>query len=750
MKKIIFLIILFSVGLSNAQQFSSRWSDLFSYNNVLSIREDNGKLIAATENGIFYYTISSGEVSKLSKVNGLHNVNISAFDYNSETKTALIGYANGSMDVITPEGITYIVDIPIARSFTGSRKINHIAISGDKAVISADYGISIFNLDRKEFGDSVFFSGVKESVLRGNAVYSATNSGIKKHILDHNFAIPSSWQTLVSGNFSHIDIDENLIAYASSTGVWYSTNEDFKPLNRSFSSIKDITINGEYISVTEEKNIYTFNNASLINQYTTIESLNTAWFNNEIFAGSLSNGILNTQHLSIKPDGPFANKSYKLHLSEGKIWVATGARTDSYRTYPDGHDLGFYFYNGQEWIYPSYFLKPLTERYIFNILDVVPNPLNDNEVFFANFNMQFQGQGFFRMSYNENSKDFEFQKYYLPPTNSKWFNRVVGFAFDEQNNLYGTISELSFDYNTSSNGYCVYDKSKDDFIYNKIPAHTSQKPIFYEGRLWVLVPYSLTFLIAVDIHKTPHNLNDDTFEMLTRSNNFPIGAIGMISLAFDKQGDAWMGTDKGLRILNNAATEITGNPHPHPIIITQNGIGEELFRDAEILHIEVDGSNKKWISVSGGGVYYLSADGQHTIHHFTKENSPLPNDNITDIKVDSKTGKVYFATNEGIVVYNGDITTVTSSFNKVLVYPNPVVLSQFKGNVTIKGLADKTNIRITDAAGNLVHQAVAIGGVYNWNLTNHRGKRVASGIYFVLMTNSDGTDKATTKIAIVN
>jgi len=105
---------------------------------------------------------------------------------------------------------------------------------------------------------------------------------------------------------------------------------------------------------------------------------------------------------------------------------------------------------------------------------------------------------------------------------------------------------------------------------------------------------------------------------------------------------------------------------------------------------------------------------------------------------------------DGIVTYQGDVADVTKDFGNVLVYPNPVVYSQFKGNVTIKGLAEKTNIRITDAAGNLVHSAVARTGYYEWNLNNQKGKRVASGIYFVLMTNEDGSDKATAKIAVVN
>jgi hypothetical protein len=195
---------------------------------------------------------------------------------------------------------------------------------------------------------------------------------------------------------------------------------------------------------------------------------------------------------------------------------------------------------------------------------------------------------------------------------------------------------------------------------------------------------------------------------------------------------------------------VKNSPQLEPVIIEQNGIPEELFRDGAILQVEVDSGNYKWVSVDGGGAYLLSANGERTLLQFTRENSPIPTNSITDIKVDNRTGKVYFVTFDGIVVYQGDVVDVTSNFGNVVVYPNPVVTANFKGFVTIRGLAERTNIRIVDAAGNLVHQAVARGGFHQWDLNNQRGKRVASGVYFVLMTNADGTDKATAKIAVVN
>ena len=283
-----------------------------------------------------------------------------------------------------------------------------------------------------------------------------------------------------------------------------------------------------------------------------------------------------------------------------------------------------------------------------------------------------------------------------------------------------------------------------------LTAGSTQKPLVKSGILYIPSPtFSGGGLLMYDYRNTPSSTADDRFKILRKSNNLP--ADGVVSVAIDKNDDVWMGTRLGLRILQNPSAAIDeADPQTEPIIIEENNVGEELFRDNHILQIAVDTGNQKWISVDDGGVFYLSSTGEQTIKHFTKANSPLPTNGVTDIKIDNNTGKIYFATVDGVVVYQGDVLDITENFGAVLVYPNPVVYSNYKGNVRIRGLAEKTNIRITDAAGNLVHQAVARGGYYEWNLNNHRGVRVASGIYFVLMTNADGTDTATAKIAVVN
>ncbi|MFY1047777.1 T9SS type A sorting domain-containing protein [Chryseobacterium sp. GP-SGM7] len=733
----------------NAQNISSKkWADLFSYNNVLAMKEDNGKIVAATENGIFYYTISTGEITKLSKANGLHDVKISAFDYNPQTKIGLVGYQNGSLDVITAQGVVYVVDIPIATGYNGSKKINHISITGDRAVVSVGYGVSIFDLKKKEFGDSAFFisGGVfqasNEATILGNKVFSVTNTGLKTHELNTTFPVFSTWTTEMTGNF--IDIDsENVLAFSSANTTYLYNNGTSTPLSQTFSGIKDVVVTSGSIIVTDGARIYTYNtNGNSTGASTVGEECNTATtVGSKIYGGTVLSGIKTEDNITYKPDGPYFNYAYKIRLfNENQLLVSTGARIDGYnQSQFNPKNPGFYYFTGTEWIYPSIFVGSTT---LFNVLDAFPDPANTSDVFFTNYaTTSAGGHGIYKMKYNTTSKNFDFVKRYDLGAPDGYGNRPVGFTSDDQNNLFATIG-----YFGSSSALAFYDRTTDSFLLKNLNASAGiQFPTFSNDLLWIPLPRTTNFLVY-DTKKTA-NPSDDTQYLLDQSNGLPGASV---SFAMDKSGDAWIGAQTGLRILPNAVNEVKNNPQLEPIVIEQGNLAEELFRDAPILHVEVDGGNQKWVSVEDGGVYYLSASGEQTIMHFTKDNSPLPTNTVTDIKVDKKTGKVYFVTFDGIVTYQGNVADVTSNFGNVLVYPNPVVYSQFKGNVTIKGLAEKTNIRITDAAGNLVHSAIARTGYYEWNLNNQKGKRVASGIYFVLMTNEDGSDKATAKIAVVN
>lgn len=744
MKKIVLLFVFLSLSLSAQKISSSRWSDLFSYNNIIAIRESEGKLFAATENGLFYYDITSGEESKLSKANGLHEVKISAFDYNPATKTGLVGYQNGTLDVITPEGITFIVDIPIATGFQGNKRINHISINGNLAAISSGYGVSVFNLESKEFGESAFFNtggtfeASLEAVIHDNTVFAITAAGnILSHAIDDvTFPVYSTWNTVASGGFRHL-AQNGIMVSATDTTVNYGTGS-----LSGFLDIKDVVLTGEHIIVSEPKKISVFaQSGTPVRTFSLADSINTGYFiDNKIFAGTKFKGILNESRKEIKPKGPYNNRSYKIDLVDDQILISSGGR-DGYNT-AVYNNLGFYRFDGSEWHYPDFFLNQ-TE---LNVLDAVANPSDPNEIFFVNFAPGKASKGVYRLTGASLVK--------IPNLNNSnwWLYEPVGLAFDQNSQLFATYQNVEQQGNNLSKAAVAhYNVSANNFkVLNIFNTSSAQKPLIRDNHIYIPQPYfNDGGLVIYNYRGTPSSSGDDAYATINDKNNLP--TKGVISVAIDKNEDAWIGTRLGLRVLQNPTAAVS-NPgvQTDPIVIEENGVGEELFRDNNILQIEVDAGNQKWVSVEGGGVFYLSADGERTISHFTKANSPLPTDNVTDVKVDKRNGKVYFVTFDGVVVYQGDVVDVSENFANVLVYPNPVVHANYKGNVRIRGLAEKTNIRITDSAGNLVHQAVSRGGYYEWDLNNQRGIRVASGIYFVLMTNENGTDTATAKIAVVN
>jgi hypothetical protein len=162
----------------------------------------------------------------------------------------------------------------------------------------------------------------------------------------------------------------------------------------------------------------------------------------------------------------------------------------------------------------------------------------------------------------------------------------------------------------------------------------------------------------------------------------------------------------------------------------------------------VDGANRKWIGTEGNGIYLLSSDGLETVHHFTTQNSPLPSDYLWSIAVNPETGEVFMGTDAGLVSYRSDATEGETGYSEVHVFPNPV-RPEYNGLITVTGLIEKSQVRITDLNGNVLTSGTSLGGQFTWNGSLKNGKRAASGVYLVLMASEDGMEKQVCKFMIV-
>jgi Two component regulator propeller len=270
------------------------------------------------------------------------------------------------------------------------------------------------------------------------------------------------------------------------------------------------------------------------------------------------------------------------------------------------------------------------------------------------------------------------------------------------------------------------------------------------GQKWVILPRG-TGMLVFDDNGTLTNTSDDKKKKL----GFTVGAgaipgTDIYCLAEDRDGEVWVGTDKGVGVFYCPESIFSTNGcDAQQILIEQDGYTQILLETQVVTAIAVDGANRKWIGTEGGGVFLMSPDGTEQLAHFDAANSPLLSDNITSIAIDQATGEVFFGTTRGIVSYRGEAIEGKDEMGDVYAFPNPV-RPEYAGPIAITGLVKDADVKITDVRGNIVFKTTALGGQAIWDGNNFKGERAASGVYLVLIANEDGTQTAVTKILLMN
>ena len=116
--------------------------------------------------------------------------------------------------------------------------------------------------------------------------------------------------------------------------------------------------------------------------------------------------------------------------------------------------------------------------------------------------------------------------------------------------------------------------------------------------------------------------------------------------------------------------------------------------------------------------------------------------------VNDKTGEVFIGTVKGLNSYQGEASEGKSDYSEIYAYPNPV-RPEHMDKVTIVGLMDNSNVKITDLNGNIIYQTKSLGGQAIWNCRNANGSRVATGVYLVLASTEEASESVVTKIIVV-
>lgn len=758
--RILFFLLISSMAFS--QNFEDRWAGHFSYVSIKDISTSDEKIYVAAENAVFIYDPRTDETKTISTVQGLAGNFITSLYYSPIQERLIIGYENGMIDIYdeTENKVIKVVDILDKMTIPPDRKrINNFYEHNGNLYISTKYGISVYNLNRLEFGDTYYIGdfgtqiNVVQLTIADEHIYAATESnGIRKANLNSGDLIDyENWSTIVTGGFHAIASLGNEIyaGNANNAVLRVNPNGNTTQLQVFPQNILKFNTSENLLSITTSRSVSVYS-SGFINEATitnvpdfNLNLLSGSVFNNQVLLGTNEDGLLivpfnGGQASQILPDGPIRNRPFAMDATSGQLWVVFGEVDIDYNPYTGGfRRYGVSHLQDSVWhnIPYSELTTKLNGAEPATLIKATINPKKPEEVYMSSY--QF---GLLKIVDDEPIILYNETNSALTKEGSAGI-RISGTAFDKEGNLWMTqsLTEKGLIRLTPEGQFKKVDLSNFIDVFNEVAltemAISREGYVFFGGYYNGVMGYN------------PESQSFGKIGANSGSGNLP--SANVRALAVDAQNRLWIGTLRGLRVMHSPASFFqSGIPDSQPIIIMENDVPQELLYQQSITSIKVDGSNNKWISTASSGVFYLSSNGQETLLRFTKDNSPLPTNNVQDIAIDPESGVVYFATTQGLVAYRGNAKAPRDNLDLLRAYPNPV-RPGFNGNVTIDGLTSQANVKITDITGSLVYEAVSQGGSIQWDTTAFGKYKVRSGVYLIMVTTDDSSETKVAKVMII-
>jgi len=748
------------------------WRSHLSYETMVGITESDDAVFYASTQAVLKVYKADRSLEHLNKVSGLSDMRIKTLEYNRSENLLVIAYTNGNIDLLYDNGqVTNLSAILVNTNIVGDKSINHIYNAGRKIYFSCAFGLVVYDLDLDAFSQTTFTTAdVNACTQLNDTLFIATNAGIYTGVLDgrnlldfgvwelqgatHGLDIgPYSSKNLIGfQNRIYADTKDTLFEYRNgqwghivgnnitNAGTipithWLPTgNADFVTnYNLSLSYAEDLLI-----IATNTSTYYTITaNHDIQDRY-----YSGAWRlqdilidqNNKHWAADL--GYIHYNFQYIKPNAPLRNQVSDMHVDqEGTLWV-TSSPYNTYKAFFNAS--GFFRYKDGVW--KMYNKSERSEMNSFwDAIKVTSNPKND-KIYVGSFL-----SGILEMDARENITVYD--QHTTPELNGADGDpartRIMGLAVDEDDNVWMTNSK-------AYNSLLVVKKLNGDW--KAFPAskfndiQVEDLVIDRNGYKWIKqITGKITVFDSGD-------LDDDTDDRSIHlgDNNTVLPNNGITCMKADKKGVVWVGTNAGITIFNCSSNIFDGSCQGNRPIISQDNFNGYLLEGEEILSIEVDGANRKWVGTKNG-LFLLSADGYDQLAYFTAENSPLFDNEVTKLAVDGITGTLYIATSSGIQSYRSDAITGLRKMPKenVTVFPHPIE-PDYTGPIAISNLADEANVKITDISGRLVYETTALGGQAIWNGTDYNGRKAQSGVYLVFIVNELGSQQAVCKILFMN
>jgi ligand-binding sensor domain-containing protein len=326
------------------------------------------------------------------------------------------------------------------------------------------------------------------------------------------------------------------------------------------------------------------------------------------------------------------------------------------------------------------------------------------------------------------------------------FPAVPFFKLDGQNNVWilnynaaNTNALLAY---TAAGGFAYFSTS-DGLRSIGVSVLEIEKREFDPDRIWIGT--TAAGVSVLDHNGTIANKGDDDFTgELDLDDN--LLSNNVTSLAQDRDGYIWIGTDKGL---NYYAPQQFGG-----------GVNDRfcysLISD-DVKIVRVDPRNNKWIG-TGAGISVLSGEDNCSLTHYTVENSPLVGNFVSSMVFNSKTGEIWLGTTTGLSRFRTPYTQPRPDLQDLSGYPNPFILDEQTGNCgtqtgfRITNLSEDVAVKVYSINGELIRSfslEQVPGAQVCWDGRDGSGKLVPSGVYLFVAFNESSGASMVGKVAVV-
>jgi len=760
---ILFFFLLFSLPLWAIDAAMYQWRSHFAYGQVNLVVDANEKVFGLAGGSLYSVDKASEQIETYSKENGLNGGEIATIAYDQNTNTLLIAYTNGLIDLLHNGQFTAMTDLQ-QKSILASKRANKIIVKNGLAYFCMPFGIMVVDVQKAIVKETYYIGengtdvNVKDITFSNDSVFAISDSVIYSVFHTSNLMDYSNWHrtnTLTSSQHYQA------IVYWQDNLYVLLDRYLYQRKNQSWVNIlPSCPINGICPSQNQIFLILSSNGIYYLQEDLTVQSVPSSYTPFSIalsgttyWLATEKDGIVRqtaTETQSFNANGPLVNSPYRMSFCGDKMIMVPGGYINvTELSYQEGcvmlMDNGIWSGISHQDILD--FTKK--GRHV-NILDAIIDP-SDNTHFFAGGIggglLEFRDNKLYHWYYGGNSAlDYNYE----PPENSTW---IGGLAYDSQGNLWmhNLLQKRAIKVLMANGNWVSLDhpaansmtRARDLLIWNQ-----------NENIKIIASCHPQRGLVVLNDQGTIATQSDDQCELVTSfvdqdGNSVQLGAI--YSLAQDKSGAVWIGTDAGIVVIDDPSALFTSNAC-RKIKIPRNdgtGLADYLLGTEQINAITVDGANRKWIGTQTSGVYLVSEDGLETINHFTTDDSPLIDNTILSLAIQPSTGRLFVGTSKGLMSYQSDAAPASDDYSNVYAYPNPV-RPDFEGVITIRGLMDESEVYIVDNVGNLVCKTRSNGGLAVWDGRTADGHRAASGVYLVFLNESNTNQHAVAKILLMH